>query len=181
MPKLNDTQSVLLATAAKREGGSLYPLPDGLKPDGVRVAKAIAALAALQLITEQETQDSDCIARTDGDLSYGLFITPAGLTVLGIEPEVENGQEGAFPGDEVPGGESPPEDQGAAPARLTKAAMVLGLLQREGGATLAELTTATGWLPHTMRAALTGLRKKGHDVVRSKRGDATCYTVAVAA
>lgn len=31
-----------------------------------------------------------------------------------------------------------------------------------GGASLDELAGATGWLPHTTRAALTGLRKKGH-------------------
>ncbi|MHA6724281.1 hypothetical protein [Sphingomonas sp. RS2018] len=34
-------------------------------------------------------------------------------------------------------------------------------------------------MPHTTRAALTGLRKKGHAVVRGKRGDQTCYSVAV--
>ena len=30
--------------------------------------------------------------------------------------------------------------------------------------TLAELIAATGWLPHTTRAALTGLRKRGYAV-----------------
>ncbi len=43
-------------------------------------------------------------------------------------------------------------------------ARVIGLLQREGGATLAELIAATDWLPHTTRAALTGLRKRGYPV-----------------
>jgi hypothetical protein len=37
--------------------------------------------------------------------------------------------------------------------------MVIALLQQEQGATLAELIATTGWLPHTTRAALTGLRK----------------------
>jgi hypothetical protein len=41
-----------------------------------------------------------------------------------------------------------------------------------------ELIEATGWLPHTTRAALTGLRKKGHAIARGKRDDATCYTLA---
>jgi DNA-binding MarR family transcriptional regulator len=57
----------------------------------------------------------------------------------------------------------------------TKSAIVLSLLAREQGATLAELIEATDWLPHTTRAALTGLRKKGHAIDRRKRGDATCY------
>jgi len=41
---------------------------------------------------------------------------------------------------------------------------VIALLERPGGATLAELVAATGWLPHTTRAALTGLRKRGYAV-----------------
>ena len=39
---------------------------------------------------------------------------------------------------------------------------------------------ATSWLPHTTRAALTGIRKKGHEVERMKRDDATCYRIVVA-
>ena len=50
------------------------------------------------------------------------------------------------------------------PARNTKLSLLLGLIGREEGATLKELTTATGWLPHTARAAITGLRKRGHDI-----------------
>ena len=41
-------------------------------------------------------------------------------------------------------------------------ARVVGLLQRDRGATLAEIIAATDWLPHTTRAALTGLRKRGY-------------------
>lgn len=43
---------------------------------------------------------------------------------------------------------------------------MLSLLRRETGASLDELVAATGWLPHTTRAALTGLRKKGHAIDR---------------
>jgi len=46
----------------------------------------------------------------------------------------------------------------------SKLAQVIRLLRREDGATLAELAAATGWLPHTTRAALTGLRKRGYAV-----------------
>ena len=45
---------------------------------------------------------------------------------------------------------------------MTKQALIIGLLQREGGATLADLMAATGWLAHTTRAALTRLRQAGH-------------------
>lgn len=51
----------------------------------------------------------------------------------------------------------------------TKAAIVKKLLSRAKGATLAELTDATGWLPHSTRAFMTGLRKKGHELTRECR------------
>ena len=49
----------------------------------------------------------------------------------------------------------------------TKQGRVITLLGRDTGASLSELIAATGWLPHTTRAALTGLRHKGF--VRRKR------------
>ena len=52
----------------------------------------------------------------------------------------------------------------SAPRGGTKLARVLELLQRDCGATLEELIAATDWLPHTTRAALTGLRKRGYAV-----------------
>ena len=60
----------------------------------------------------------------------------------------------------------------------SKIGMVADLLRRKGGATLAELVAATGWLPHTTRAALTGLRKKGYGIERSTRGGVTTYSIA---
>jgi hypothetical protein len=39
-------------------------------------------------------------------------------------------------------------------------------MKRAKGATFDELVEATDWLPHTRRAALTGLRKRGMIVER---------------
>jgi hypothetical protein len=54
----------------------------------------------------------------------------------------------------------------------TKIAGVIELLQGSDGVTLAELVANTGWLPHTARAALTGLRKRGYAVVIDRAGQA---------
>ena len=51
----------------------------------------------------------------------------------------------------------------------TKAVKVQKLLSRPKGATLVEIMDATGWLPHSARAFMTGLRKKGHNLVRECR------------
>ena len=60
----------------------------------------------------------------------------------------------------------------------TKAATVQKLLARAKGATLTEMTNSTAWQPHSTRAFLTGLRKKGTNLVRESRpnGD-TCWRI----
>ena len=50
-------------------------------------------------------------------------------------------------------------------------------LKRAKGATLAEQVKATGWQQHSVSAALTGLRKKGFTIERSKRGEVSCYRI----
>ena len=63
--------------------------------------------------------------------------------------------------------------------RGNKASLVLELLQRPEGATIIQLTEATGRLPHTTRASLTGLKKKGHMVTSTKApGEDRIYRVA---
>ena len=61
------------------------------------------------------------------------------------------------------------------PERKTKRALLLGLISKPGGTALAEITEATGWLPHTARAAITGLRKSGEVVRREKVGGISRY------
>jgi hypothetical protein len=59
---------------------------------------------------------------------------------------------------------------------------VIDMLRRANGASTQELISATGWLPHTARAALTGLRKRGLAIERTtgKRGkeSVTIYRIA---
>ena len=58
---------------------------------------------------------------------------------------------------------------------------MLGLLMREEGATLDDLMAATGWLPHTTRAALTGFRNRAYTIARSKDGNGrTVYCIDAA-
>lgn len=51
------------------------------------------------------------------------------------------------------------------PKADSKLGIVLSLLEEPSGASLGRLGSVTGWLPHTTRAALTGLRKRGFVVV----------------
>ena len=72
--------------------------------------------------------------------------------------------------------------QGAAPAtseqpKTTKKDQLLALMHRPGGASLDEMTGATGWLPHTARAMLTGFRKKGFTLAKEKVEGSTRYSI----
>ena len=62
-----------------------------------------------------------------------------------------------------------PAAQTAVPARpVTKRDQLAAMLARDEGATLEQMIAATGWLPHTTRAALTGLRKAGYAIDSDK-------------
>ena len=66
----------------------------------------------------------------------------------------------------------------AAP-RPTKTNAVIKLLGRSKGATLTEISAATNWLPHSSRAFLTRLRKKGRVLAKDKRRNGeTFYRLA---
>jgi Protein of unknown function (DUF3489) len=60
---------------------------------------------------------------------------------------------------------------GGEPPASTKRAQLIGMLERPEGAPVAEIGLRLGWLPHTVRAAITGLRKAGREVTRSKDAD----------
>ncbi len=95
---------------------------------------------------------------------------------IGLSDESEAGE-----GAPTANGTEPAPTHPAPPRAASKIASVTDLLQRGEGATLAELIAATDWLPHTTRAALTGLRKKGYAISKTERDGATCYHIAVVA
>lgn len=166
MAKLNDTQTILLSTASQRENGSVFPLPDRFAQPSARLTKALDSLTAASLAEERETSDVACSYRTDGDMNFGLFITTAGLAAIGVSD------------DDISVSPPPASDTSI---RTTKSATVVAMLSRDDGATLADLMAATDWLPHTTRAALTGLRKRGHAIVRTVRNGTSHYSIAAAA
>ncbi|MGE0775292.1 MAG: DUF3489 domain-containing protein [Sphingomonadaceae bacterium] len=162
--KLSDIQILLLTTASTREDGSVLPPSDLLGELSVRVRKAIDGLLRRGLVEEIPAGSPEQVWRNEGGQQIGLGITQAGKAQISSPPA-----------------DSMPETVASAPPVLiTKISSVLSLLQRQEGATLDEIVAATGWLPHTTRAALTGLRKKGHLIAKERRNDVTCYRVGKA-
>lgn len=60
----------------------------------------------------------------------------------------------------------------------TKRATVIALLNRGKGASISEICKATKWQSHSVRAFLTGLRKKDIVITREQRGqERTAYRI----
>jgi hypothetical protein len=170
--KLTDAQLVMMSAAAQRKDRCLSA-PATIK--GVALSKVGVKLAKLGLVREIEAKLGAPIwRRDDAEKGYGLKLTAAGLKATAVD---EGSQETIEPSDApLPQAkEVASPDEGGHPARVvprdgSKLALVIDHLQRADGATIIDLTQATGWLPHTTRAALTGLRKRGYAVIRERIG-----------
>jgi hypothetical protein len=62
------------------------------------------------------------------------------------------------------------------PKAPTKQQQLAALVVRDEGATLDQMIAVTGWLPHTTRAALTGLKKKGYVISSDKIDGVRTYS-----
>ena len=182
--KLTDTQFAILSEASQRKDRCLIA-PKTLKAAAAQ--KVATKLLKAGLAREIKAKGGMEAWRRDEETgqAYSLKLTDAGLKAIAAD---ERGSQ-SIPSTAVPqntnedlvesedrskysGG---PERNGrtnsdGAPPRPAKTARVIELLQRDQGARLEELIAATGWLPHTARAALTGLRHRGYDV-RLERGE----------
>jgi hypothetical protein len=173
--KLTDAQLVMMSAAARRKDHCLT-LPETMK--GAAVGKVSAKLLKLGLVREIRVKAGIPVWRRDeAGLGFALKLTAAGLKAIAVD---EGREEAIEPIDTpqlapVAGAKTVAEpydvrDRTSTPRRGCKLARVIDLLRRLDGASIFQLTEATGWLPHTARAALTGLRKRGYAVVRERVG-----------
>jgi hypothetical protein len=192
--KVNDTQLMLLSAAFQRHDHCLAP---SASPKRSLVQRAVANLLEARLVKEIRAKAGAPIWRRDKETgrAYALKLTAAGAKVIAVdgtpplqeEAERRVGQLVGMADPESEPGSNPAAtvsrpDGGAAPIPIpprngTKVAEVIALLQRGDGATLAELVAATGWLPHTTRAALTGLRKRGYAIDRTHESRGSVYRI----
>ncbi|WP_164516387.1 DUF3489 domain-containing protein [Minwuia thermotolerans] len=153
MTRLNDRQTAVLGNAAGRPDGYILPLPEHVQMKGGGLAAMLKALERSGLV--QRSDDVWTITE-DGRAAVG------GSKDEKTEPQVATEDPDASGGDSV-----------AAPLFRpgTRQAQLLDLLQREEGADIDEMVHLTGWQPHSVRAVLTGFRKRGVEVTRTKEGN----------
>jgi hypothetical protein len=171
--KLTDAQLVMMSAAAQRKDRCLSA-PATIK--GAAFSQVSAELAKLGLAREIEAKPGAPMIwrRDEAGQGYALKLTAAGLKAIAVDEGSPDAIEpGEAPQPQAKNGASPDEGhpaRAAAPRDGSKLALVIELLRRTDGATIIDLTHATGWLPHTTRAALTGLRKRGYAVIRERIG-----------
>lgn len=137
LPKLSPAQNLLLRTAARRADGRVIP------PGNMRGGARIRVLTALL--------QRGWIEPADG----GHVLTDAGYAAIG--------QQQPAPPDDVLLVDSIDDLQllEGVPVRPgTKLAALVVALRRPQGATSLQLMLATGWQPHTVRGAISGMLRK---------------------
>ena len=193
MPKLTDTQTIILSRAATRPENLAMPLPEGLH--GAAAQKAVTAMITRGWLEEVEAnlRRGESLWRETGD-GHGttLVATEAGLAAIGIEPVVATTTTNPRTAKLELAPES--KDASAAPTGSatpkpiairagTKQAEIIALIQRPQGASISEIVEVTGWAAHSARGMISGgLKKKlGLPIISEKvdqRG--TVYKLDVA-
>lgn len=170
MPKLTDTQTIILSRAATRPDNLAMPLPEGLA--GAAAKMAIGKMIERGWIEEVEAnlRRGEPLWRETGD-GHGttLIATEAGLAAIGIEPVVANTMTNLRKGklglasvsqNEAERPADPATPKPVAIRTGTKQAAIIALLQRPEGASITEIVDVTGWAAHSARGMISGGLKK---------------------
>lgn len=169
-PQLTDTQCLILSMASQREDGRIV-LPETIK--GAAGPMVIGALERRGLVVAVDLEPQPLrLMEGRGPALQPFRITAAGLAAIGLEPDAGTSSDINSEVCEQPAASSDREPiimEGGkhrnAPRRTSKRDQLVARLATPAGATTAALIVETGWLPHTLRAALSGLRKGGHRVI----------------
>ena len=137
--KLTTTQRNMLCVAAQREDRCIEPSPD-LRGS---VARAFATkLIDAGLAREIRAKDGMRVWRhdKDGDRNYSLKLTASGIKNGLSEADVIQSSTNVRS-----------NSTSASPREFSKLSQVVLMLSKEGGSTIAEVSKAMDWLPHTTR------------------------------
>ena len=179
MPKLTDSQLVILSAAAQRDGGAALPLPKSLKFKGAAVTRMLNGLRQQGLLEEKPARH-DAIAWREGKDGgrMMLVITAAGLKALDDESAGETPKQSELTKSRAKKARPDPKAANAQGRNRkqptsrtgTKQGLLIELLKRKSGATIPEIVAATGWQAHSVRGAISGsLKKKLGLIVCSER------------
>jgi hypothetical protein len=144
MTKLTETQTIILSAGAQRPENIALPLPKGLAGAAAKMAVTKMIEHGWLLEVDANLRRGEALWRETGD-GHGttLVVTEAGLLAIGIEPMVVKTRVASC---RVANAE--PEVKHPTLRTGTKQALLIAMLQRPNGATIAEIVAATGWQAH---------------------------------
>jgi DNA-binding MarR family transcriptional regulator len=181
MPRLSDSQLVILSAACQRPDRCVFPVKSKLK--GNAVGNVLKSLLKKGLIKEAPTKSrDDTVWRHDEEQGrMTLVATKAAFAALDIEMprEAEEPETGGVVAQPTPAESEPKkrskkpkakERKATEPREGSKQAQLIAMLRRAKGATIEEIAEALSWQPHTVRGAIAGALKKklGLDVTSEK-------------
>ncbi|MBD3762565.1 DUF3489 domain-containing protein [Rhizorhabdus sp.] len=186
-PDLEDLQLILLTSAAKTEGGSILPAPAHITKYDIHVREAVGILIERGLADEINVDEPEMSWRVDDENMFGAVINDCGRETaelsgpVPVEPEMKPARRVRKPG-EKPAAKATPPAPAPTPAKQPagKQAKVIQLLNRKHGVSLDQIMEATGWLAHSARAVLSGLRKKGYAIDRTTTPKGSVYRITKA-
>jgi hypothetical protein len=193
MPKLTDIQLMSLSAAAKRDDGSLLPLPKKLQLKWEAATSILKGLLKRGLVEERGASLDSATWREDSDgHRMMLSISKRGLRAIGVEPDNElqtqisvgKHRRKGLPSATAPAPAAKSRGGSTKVRRLgtrsgTKQAKVIQLLRRPVGASIEELAKATGWQSHSLRGVISGALKKklGLKVASTKEDRGRVYRI----
>lgn len=155
--KLTTTQRNMLSVAAQREDRCIEPSPD-LR--GAASRKFATGLIDAGLAREIRSKDGMLVWRHDKETGHNYSLK---LTISGIK--MASNHAGVF----EPFQGIRPKPASCLPRQRSKLSQVMLMLSQDSGITVEAISRTMGWLPHTTRATLTGLRKRGVNIIRVTR------------
>jgi hypothetical protein len=206
MLKMSDMQRVIVLAAVAREDRCCLPAANARRPALKSFAERLVDAGWAK---EVKTTDAARIWRKNpatGEV-FALRLTAKGVRAVGAVRRAEEVADGAPVASVTPAAGKPSMDAPAsrtttaarteptqaapmpgaenstpnarAPRSTSKLGRVLEMLTADAGTTIGDLTAATGWLEHTTRAALTGLRRRGYELslTRKERDGASVYRI----
>ena len=156
---LTNNQRAVLNAAARSANLVAWPLPKCLKLSPGSAAIVIRGLLQKGLLEKRPAMGADPVWKEEGGKSVTLVITRAGLAACGIESADEPALKSSVAAKQaVVAGVS--DDAPRIPRAGSKLAILVELLEREGGATVDELVAATGWQAHSVRGVMSATLQK---------------------
>ena len=190
MPKLSDTRLVILSAAARHQSRAVLPLPKSLKIKGGAATKTLEGLRKKGLLDEKPAARNAAAWREEDDgRPMMLVINDAGLQAIGVDADEKTGTHSPSTKTRAkkprrrtaqkPVTATPKGKKSQTVARQgTKQALLIDLLKRKKGATIEAIVETLGWLPHTVRAAVTRLRQQGFRIERVREDGVSRYRIA---